>query len=1124
MSLKFFQSHSLKSRVTLFTLVIFLISLWSLLFYASHTLREDLEQMLGQQQFASVSLIAGQVNHDFEIRSTALEKLANASAVALSAGTASMQTLLEQNVTLTDLFNFGVLAYGMDGTAVAEVPRSAGRIGLNYLDNATVVAALKEGKSTLSEVHLGKVRRSPVFGITTPIRNMQGQVVGALSGVIDLGKPNFLDNLFANRYGQTGGYLLIAPKQRLIVAATDHTRTMEQLPPRGTSVIIDQFIDGHDGSAIFVNPRKIEVMVSDKRMPDVGWIVSAVLPTEEAFAPIRSLQRRLILATLLLTLLAAALTWWMLRRQLAPMLDTVKTLVNLSNSDKAPQALPTQGNDEFGNLVAGFNRLLDTLSHRQAALTESTQRYRQLVDDLAVGVLIQSPTAEILMSNQLAWELLGLTEDQLLGKTSFDASWNVIHEDGSPFPGDTHPVPQAIATRQAVEHVIMGVFRPTTQNRVWLLVTAKPQFHPDGTLHQVVCTFSNISKRKQAEAALAKSEAFKNTILNSLTAEIAVVDSQGVIQAVNNGWQRFLLDSVTDPNKPVPPIGVGCDYLAACAADGKLQHGGTDDAQNGIRAVLEGRLPSYNLEYPCDSQQQKRWFSMTVVPLGQDVRDGAVITHTDITALKMAAQVEHHRSHILELLAGDQSLTALLEALVRGVEQLQRHAICSILLLSSDGHHLEHAISPGLPDFYNAAVEGIEIGIGVGSCGTAAFTGKRVVVEDINTHPYWVPYRHLANRAGLGSCWSQPICAANGRVLGTFAIYHSEPHAPEAADIVLIEQSARLASIAIEKHRTTQKLRDSEAHFRLLTEQISDVVWRQDQNNVFTYISPADERLRGFRADEVVGQHFSTLLTEEGLATLKKLQQPQDAVPGAEATQAISLELQQRCKDGQLIWTEIISTPERDAQGNITGYHGITREITERKEMQDQVRQLAFFDPLTKLPNRRLLDDRLKQTMTASSRTGRFGALIFLDLDNFKPLNDTHGHDVGDLLLIEVAHRLKACVREMDTVVRIGGDEFVVMLSELNIERNESREQAGMIAEKVRQALAQPYRLSVRREGLPDITVEHHCSASLGVALFVNHDSSQAEVLKWADAAMYAAKDAGRNRVRFHGENAGPTV
>ncbi len=185
-------------------------------------------------------------------------------------------------------------------------------------------------------------------------------------------------------------------------------------------------------------------------------------------------------------------------------------------------------------------------------------------------------------------------------------------------------------------------------------------------------------------------------------------------------------------------------------------------------------------------------------------------------------------------------------------------------------------------------------------------------------------------------------------------------------------------------------------------------------------------------------------------------------------------------------------------------------------QQREAVRQLAFYDPLTGLPNRRMLDDRLNQAMATSKRSGLFGALMFLDLDNFKPLNDTHGHGVGDLLLIEVAKRLTDCVREVDTVARIGGDEFVVMLSELDADKAKSTEQAAGVAEKVRLSLAAPYRLTVTQPGESDTTVEHHCTASIGVVLFINHEASQIDLMKWADAAMYQAKDAGRNVVRFY--------
>jgi diguanylate cyclase (GGDEF)-like protein len=154
--------------------------------------------------------------------------------------------------------------------------------------------------------------------------------------------------------------------------------------------------------------------------------------------------------------------------------------------------------------------------------------------------------------------------------------------------------------------------------------------------------------------------------------------------------------------------------------------------------------------------------------------------------------------------------------------------------------------------------------------------------------------------------------------------------------------------------------------------------------------------------------------------------------------------------------------------------------------------------------------------MAANKRSGCYGAVMFLDLDNFKPLNDAHGHEVGDLLLIEAANRLKACVREMDTVARFGGDEFVVITSELDTDRTESAAQAGVIAEKIRSALAEPYRLTLKHEGKPDIFIEHRCTASIGVALFINHETAADDILKWADMAMYQAKEAGRNAIRFH--------
>jgi diguanylate cyclase (GGDEF)-like protein len=185
------------------------------------------------------------------------------------------------------------------------------------------------------------------------------------------------------------------------------------------------------------------------------------------------------------------------------------------------------------------------------------------------------------------------------------------------------------------------------------------------------------------------------------------------------------------------------------------------------------------------------------------------------------------------------------------------------------------------------------------------------------------------------------------------------------------------------------------------------------------------------------------------------------------------------------------------------------------KDAQTQIRELAYYDTLTKLPNRRLLEDRITQAMAMSKRKGCFGALIALDLDNFKPINDTHGHAVGDLLLVEVARRLTTCVRANDTVSRFGGDEFVVVLSDLSADRQEAVKQAGGVAEKIRSTLAASYSLNVAHQGIPEVAINHQCSASIGVALFFQRDPDNTDLLKQADAAMYQAKDAGRNSIRF---------
>jgi diguanylate cyclase (GGDEF)-like protein/PAS domain S-box-containing protein len=315
----------------------------------------------------------------------------------------------------------------------------------------------------------------------------------------------------------------------------------------------------------------------------------------------------------------------------------------------------------------------------------------------------------------------------------------------------------------------------------------------------------------------------------------------------------------------------------------------------------------------------------------------------------------------------------------------------------------------------------------------------------------------------------------------------------------------------------TGELRESEAKFQSLFELSPDAIIVATHAGIIHTVNRQAERLLGYTRVELIGQVIENLvpvrLRPDHVAHRENYSRDPRPRPMGEGRDLFA-----RRKDGSECPVEVNLSPITTPEGIMV--ISTIRDITDRKQLEGEVRQLAFHDPLTKLPNRRLLNDRLIQTMAGSKRSGCYCALMFLDLDNFKPLNDKYGHVVGDLLLIEAANRLKSCVREMDTVARFGGDEFVVMLGDLNVDKGKSTSGARIVAEKIRIALSEPYLLTMKNEGKADTIIEHHCTASIGVALFIDHEASQDDILKWADTAMYQTKEAGGNSIRFYDSKA----
>ncbi len=772
------SSLSLKTKVTLTTLLIFVLSLWSLSYYLSQMLRQDMTRLLSEQQFSTVSLAAAHVDQELQNRVEALELVAQAIDTSLLNNPAALQQFLHQRIVLLSLFNGGVQVMGRDAVVLANMP-AGGPIGADYSTNSAVQTALSQGKSSIGTPLLGPAPKQAMFPIASPIHALDGQVIGAIAGSINLAQANFLNQLVQSHYGETGGYLLVAPKLRLVLTATDKSRVLEVLPAPGVNPVIDRFIGGYEGSAIMVNPLGVEVLASDKAIASAGWIMASILPTAEAFAPIRALQQRMLLATLVLTLLALALTWWMIQRQLAPLQATARRLAAMADEQEPLHPLQVTRPDEIGQVVKGFNRLLGTLGQREALL-------QQILDTSSVAIFLVDRQGCITQANQRMATLFGYPLRELQGMEYVALVHSAQRETGR-----QQMLALLDSTLQSVD--LERLYWRADQTEFWGHLTGQRFVDANGVEQGLVGVIADVTERRQAEAELR-------------IAAIAFESQQGMI--------------ITDAQEVILRVN-----QAFCTITGY--------------SVSEA--------------------------IGQSPR-----------------------------------------------------------LLSSGRHDAA---------FYAAM------------WGSIARTGV------------W-----------QGEIWNR---RKNGEVF------------PE--------------------------------------------------------------------------------------------------------------------------WLSISAV--KDPGGQVTHYVATFSDNSANKAAEEQIKSLAFFDTLTGLPNRRLLLDRLVQAMVNGARHGRQGALLYIDLDDFKTLNNTYGHDVGDALLQQVAQRLSGCMREGDTVARPGADSFAVLLEALSANAVEAATHAESVGEKIRLALSQPYYLDGHL---------HRSTASIGVTLLDDRQQEGVdEPLKRAELAMYQAKSAGRNTLRF---------
>ncbi|HEX5365019.1 MAG TPA: EAL domain-containing protein [Gallionella sp.] len=427
---------------------------------------------------------------------------------------------------------------------------------------------------------------------------------------------------------------------------------------------------------------------------------------------------------------------------------------------------------------------------------------------------------------------------------------------------------------------------------------------------------------------------------------------------------------------------------------------------------------------------------------------------------------------VLPVLALIRSLGALSASEFRFRQMFENHAAIMLLVDPESGEIID--ANPAAANFYGYPLKsfrGMNIDrINSSSEAEIQQSMHRAFRENKN---YFVFEHRLADGSSRTvEVYSSPMISNNKKLL--FSIIH---------DISIRKQAEMDLRVVATAFESQEGILITDAHSKILR-----------VNNSFTEIT-------GYSADEVLGKNPRIL--NAGLQDAEFYRSMWDSLlkEGSWAG-----EVWNRRKSGEIYPEYLAITAVKNEEGVVTNYVASLADISQRKESEEKIRSLAFYDPLTRLPNRRLLLDRLQQALVSSARSSHRGALLFLDLDNFKSLNDTLGHDIGDVLLQQVAQRLASCVREGDTVARLGGDEFVVVLEDLSKQTPEAAAQTEDVCEKILANLNQPYQLGVH---------EYACTSSIGATLFNGYESEVENLLKQADIAMYQAKKAGRNNLRF---------
>lgn len=470
--------------------------------------------------------------------------------------------------------------------------------------------------------------------------------------------------------------------------------------------------------------------------------------------------------------------------------------------------------------------------------------------------------------------------------------------------------------------------------------------------------------------------------------------------------------------------------------------------------------------------------------------------------LKQFRRVRKVEAELLHCAMSDAQWHDKLTAVCRLIETKHEGAHATVMEVASGGDTLACIAHARLPASFAEHLQQLPIADGIGACGTAAARNEPVLVADMYADSRLSDYLPLVKAYQLRACWSHPFTNQDGAVAGTIAVYFTEIKVPTQQALDVIGQALDWVALILQQKQERERRQASEAQMRILERGIEAsvngivIADARKPGNPLVYINPAFARITGWSQEEMLGKSCRLLQGED--TDPRAIEQIRNRLRRFKEVQTV---IRNYRKDGTPFWNDLYIAPVKDTEGVVTHFIGIQNDISERKHQEERIAWHATHDTLTELPNRALLAARLDQALRFVRRYHLQLTVMFIDLDGFKPINDTLGHAIGDKVLKIVAKRLTAVLRDGDTLARFGGDEFVVVLPNAG-----NTDEVNAIAERLLVSLAEPYDIEGKALTL---------TASIGIAQG-NEDIQEPNVLvQQADMAMYKAKRRGNHNFEW---------